>query len=111
MQVISKLNHSVYCLNYHLVIATKFRNKCLTSEMISRFRELASDATERWGGGLMEVNGELDHVHLLFTLPPTVALSDFVNNLKTTTARLLCKEYSLHLEKYFWKHKGLWSRS
>jgi REP element-mobilizing transposase RayT len=33
---------------------------------------LARERVEAWGGRLIEVNGEADHVHMLFTLPPKV---------------------------------------
>jgi REP element-mobilizing transposase RayT len=33
-----------------------------------------------WGGGLRELNGESDHIHLLIALPPNLDLSVFVNN-------------------------------
>jgi putative transposase len=36
----------------------------------------------------------LDHVHLLLELPPNLDLSVFVNNLKTTSSRLLPKEFA-----------------
>lgn len=111
MQVISKLHHSVYCLHYHLVLVTKFREACLDAPMLARFKELASDAAERWGGTLLDANGEADHVHALLSLPPTVALADFVNNLKTTSSRLLRKEFESTVKQHYWKHKGLWSRS
>ena len=51
-----------------------------------------------WGGELSECNGEADHVHLLLSLPPTVALSDFVNALKTGTSRRLRAEFAEVLE-------------
>jgi putative transposase len=40
------------------------------------------------------MNGEPDHVHLLVSLPPNLELSGFVNNLKTTTSRLIRKEFA-----------------
>jgi hypothetical protein len=41
------------------------------------------------GGGLLELSGEPDHVHLRIALPPNLDLSTFVNTLKTTSSRLL----------------------
>ncbi|MBO0736696.1 MAG: transposase [Alphaproteobacteria bacterium] len=44
------------------------------------------DRVTAWDGGLIEANGEADHVHLLSTLPPKRKRSDFVNALKTGTS-------------------------
>lgn len=106
----SKLYHCVYALHYHLVIVTKYRRKCLTAAMLARFKEIASARCDGWGGKLVEVNGERDHVHMLVSLPPNLDLSRFVNNLKTTTSRLIRKEFAAEVNKVYRK-PVLWSRS
>ena len=57
------LYHCVYALQYHLVLVTKYRRKCLTSAMLAAFERLAAERCMRWGGKLIESNGEADHVH------------------------------------------------
>ena len=107
---VSKLYHCVYALHYHLVLVTKYRRKCLTGAMLDRLREIAEARCQGWGGQLMEVNGEPDHVHLLVSLPPNLELSRFVNNLKTTTSRLIRKEFAAEVNR-FYRQPVLWSRS
>lgn len=104
------LYHCTYSLQYHLVIVTKYRKKCLTAAMLDDFETQARERCEAWGGRLIECNGEADHVHLLVELPPTAALADFVNALKTGTSRRLRNEYTEHLGKFYDK-PVLWSRS
>jgi putative transposase len=106
----SKRYHCVYALHYHLVIVTKHRRRCLTAPMLARMREIAQARCEGWGGELLEMNGEPDHIHLLVSLPPNLALSGFVNNLKTTTSRLIRKEFAAELGRVYRK-PVLWSRS
>jgi len=106
----SKLHHCVYALNYHLVLVTKYRRRLLTAVMLGRMREIAAARCEGWGGTLVEMNGEADHVHLLVALPPNLALSGFVNNLKTTTSRLIRKEFAPEVNRVYSK-PVLWSRS
>ena len=48
--------------------------------------------------------------HLLLQLPPNLDLSVFVNNLKTTSSRLLRKEFAHKLNRVYRK-PVLWSRS
>jgi putative transposase len=78
--------------------------------MLSRLREIAEARCTGWGGKLLELNGEADHVHLLIELPPNLDLSVFVNNLKTTSSRLLRKEFAEKLN-HVYRKPVLWSRS
>jgi putative transposase len=78
--------------------------------MLDDFSMQAKERCEAWGGRLVECNGEADHVHLLVELPPTSALADFVNALKTGTSRRLRNEYGAHLDAFYSK-PVLWSRS
>ena len=107
---INKLNHCVYALQYHLVLVTKYRKKCLTAPMLVEFELQAKERCEAWGGKLIEANGEADHVHLLLDLPPTAALAEFVNALKTGTSRRLRSVFGQHLDAFYSK-PVLWSRS
>lgn len=83
--------HSVYEINYHLVLITKYRNKCLTKEIISDLYLIFNDLCKKWEVELIEFNGEQDHVHLLLGFNPTIQPSKFINNLKTVSSRLLRK--------------------
>ena len=110
LQELDTLYHCVYSLNYHLVIVTKYRRHVLTKPMLDRFDGLARERVEAWGGRLLEVNGEAEHVHLLFTLPPKYVLAEFVNALKTGTSRRLRAEFPSEVNKVYRK-PVLWSRS
>lgn len=55
-------------------------------DMLTRFGVLAAERCDAWSGRMLEYNGAPDHVPLLITLPPTTALSEFVNALKTGTS-------------------------
>jgi len=41
----------------------------------------------------IELNGEEDHLHLLFGFYPQMQLSKFVNNLKTVSSLYIRKEF------------------
>jgi putative transposase len=109
-QELNKLYHCVYRLDYHLVIVTKYRRKCLTEEMRVRAKDIFESTLEKWGCELLETNGEPDHMHLLISTPPTLSLSKLVNNLKTVSSRLLRKEFSRHLARVYRK-PVLWHRA
>ena len=109
-QALKTLYHCIYNLNFHLVVVTKSRRKCLTEPMRQSLREIFAATLEKWGGTLLECHGEPDHMHLLFEVPPTVQLSKCVNNLKTVSSRLLRKAYGPELARWY-RQPVLWSRS
>lgn len=102
--------HSIYNLKYHLVVITKYRHKCINKEILEDLREIFTNLIEGKNGTLIEFNGETDHVHLLFEVPPQVELAKLVNTLKTVSSRLIRKKYSDYLQEYYWK-PVFWSRS
>ncbi|EAR57611.1 transposase [Photobacterium sp. SKA34] len=58
---------------------------------------------------LIEMDGEEDHVHLLISYPPKLAISVMVNNLKSISSRML-RLQNTHLTRQS-KSAALWSRS
>jgi putative transposase len=58
---------------------------------------------------LVEMNGEIDHVHLLVNYPPKHSVSSLVNSLKGVSSRLLRLERP-DIGRKYWKNV-LWSPS
>ena len=109
-QSVKQLFHCTFNLNYHLVIVTKYRRKCINAAMLARLEIICTELTNKWQCELLEFNGEADHLHLLLSLNPKVTPSVFVNNLKTVSSRLIRKEFAATLNKVY--HKPVfWSRS
>ena len=102
--------HCVYHLHYHLVLVTKYRKKCLTSELRCELEKICIGLCKKWDVKILEFGGEEDHIHLLLSLHPNLMPSKLVNSLKTVTSRLLRKQYKKHLDKYYHKPK-LWTRA
>lgn len=102
--------HCVFKLDYHLVVVTKYRKKCFNETIRKRLHEICKNLCEKWSCELKEFGGESDHIHILFAAYPAMKLSSFVNSLKTVTSRLIRKEFSHHLKKYYWK-PVLWTRA
>jgi len=64
---------------------------------------ITPDQYKNWAIELIEFGGEEDHIHLLLDMHPSIMPSRFINSLKTVSSRLIRKEFSSHLEKYYWK--------
>ncbi|MGB5917375.1 MAG: IS200/IS605 family transposase [Phormidesmis sp.] len=108
---LSQLRHCSYSLQFHLVLCTKYRRKCITQAMLSRLNEIFVSTLKKWEGNLIEFNGEADHVHLLISVNPKTQPSKLVNNLKTVSSRLLRKDFGEHLAKVYRGQPIFWSRS
>ena len=74
---------------YHIVFRPKNSRPVIdaaSEEMLYRY--IWRFVTEK-GGVLYAVGGMADHLHLLVELPPAVALSVFMRDLKTSTSKYL----------------------
>lgn len=107
---LKKNRHSIYNLKFHLVVVTKYRHKCITKEMMDDLKDITNNFLLNKGGSVLEMNGEEDHIHILFEIPPHVELASMVCSLKTVTSRLIRKKYSEYLKKFYWE-PVFWSRS
>ncbi len=103
--------HSCYDINFHLVVITKYRHKCINDELFSRLRDIAHQIfEERNKCKITAINHGEDHLHILFEAPPQVAPSVLVNSFKTVSSRLIRKEFADYLTPFYWK-PVFWSRS
>ena len=100
--------HSTYDLKYHIVFCTKYRYRVLTGEVAERTRALireicAANYVQVISGGMSP-----DHVHLLLSVPPGLAISKLLQYIKGKSSRKLQIEFS-HLKKRYWG-QHLWAR-
>lgn len=100
----------VYNLHAHLVFTPKYRRRVFTKAMLARMEQIMGDVCDDFGASLEEFNGEPDHVHLLVTYPPAVALARLVNSLKGVSSRHLRSEFGPQLRRHLWGGR-LWSPS
>ena len=102
--------HCVYDLQYHLVLVTKYRKKCLSPNIILFLKEVFLKLALKWDIEVKEFSAENDHVHLLIATHPVIQMSKLINNFKTVSSRLTRKKFQKHLALYYWK-PYLWTRS
>lgn len=95
-------NHSVFLLNYHLVLVVKYRCKVIDDGISSRLREIFERIGENYNIAVTEWNHDVDHVHVLFRAEPNSQLSKFINAYKSASSRLIKKEVS-GIKAKLWK--------
>jgi putative transposase len=100
----------VHDLHVHLVFVTKYRRDVLNDAMLTRCEQVMRDVCAKLGAELREFNGKHDHVHLLVSYPPKLAISTLVNSLKGVSAHYLRKEFTGRVNRAI-MHGHLWSPS
>ena len=106
MVVFDNNNHSVFSLNYHLIMVVKYRKKVISDEISNRLKEIFEYVSKKYNITLKEWNHDVDHVHVLFKSHPNSELSKFLNAFKSASSRLIKKEFPEITKKlykeYFW---------
>ena len=102
-------NHSVFCLNYHLVLVVKYRRQVIDDTISERLREIFEYIQPAYNITLQEWNHDRDHVHVLFSAHPKSELTKFLNAYKSASSRLIKKEFP-EIRQKLWK-EYFWSRS
>ena len=102
-------NHSVFCLNYHLILVVKYRRKVIDDVISARLREIFEYIQPSYNITLREWNHEGDHIQVLFSAHPKSELTKFLNAYKSASSRLIKKEFP-EVRQKLWK-EYFWSRS
>ena len=76
-------------LIYHVVIRTKASKTTLPLERLEELYRYVWGIIQNKKGLLFRVNGMEEHIHILFSLHPSIALSDFIRDLKAETSKML----------------------
>ena len=103
--------HSVFLLQYHLILVIKYRREVIDDKVCNRLREIFEyiGAKEQYKLKMIEFNHDKDHLHILFKAEPKSELSKFINAYKSASSRLIKKEFPKVKQK-LWK-EAFWSRS
>ena len=99
-------NHSVFKLYYHLILVVKYRRKVFNDEISNFAKERFITIGKTYNIFLEEFNHDQDHIHILFKAHPNTELSKFINAYKSSTSRMIKKNFpyvkSKLLKSSFW---------
>jgi putative transposase len=108
MQV-RRLSHSTYLCDYHLVLVTKYRRKIFNEGIFAYMKIKLDEIREHYP--LIDsktVNHDSDHIHLLVSIPPTMAVGSAVRIIKSNTSGSLKQKFPF-IKKVYWGTDGVWS--
>jgi putative transposase len=89
-------------LFYHIVFSTKNRAAFITSDIESELHRYLGGIVRGIGGRAIEINGMSDHVHILTILPPKIAVSDALREIKAGSSKWI-HESKPDLWKFAWQ--------
>ncbi len=80
-------------LTYHCTFSTKGRVAALYADMRPRLHAYIARTINRDFGFAHEVGGVEDHVHILCDVCPTVGISEFMRQIKSTSSGWMHREF------------------
>ena len=96
-------------LYYHLVLVAKYRRKVFDRDICEYAKERFREISKNYNIVLEEFNHDFDHIHVLFRAHPNTELSKFINVYKSSTSRMIKKEFP-YIKKQLWKSM-FWTKS
>lgn len=109
MSRFSKLSHTIWHCQYHILRTPKYRFRILTGQVAEEVSKCIRAFSEQKGCEVVELNVQIDHVHLLVMVVPKISISDFVGMVKGRTAIRVFNKFRHLKQKPYWGNH-FWSR-
>ena len=100
----------VYDLYFHIVWCVKYRHKILLNDIKDDLIDIIKNICVNNNYELVEINTDLDHVHLLIGLSPQDSIPVVMKTLKGVSARLLNSKHKNEVSKVLYGGH-IWSPS
>lgn len=96
------MGHTYSNILIHALFSTKDRHPWLRKEVRQELFPYLGGTVNKLGGQSVIVNGVADHVHMLFVVPPSVALADMMEKAKASSSGWVKKRWP-ELQKFGWQ--------
>ena len=91
------------------MLVSKYRRKIFNAGSFTYFKEIMKGIRERLPEiVVLELNHDVDHIHLLLSIPPKMRVSDVVRHIKSNSGRLMKRKFE-YMRKAYWGVDGIWS--
>jgi len=109
MSRFSRLSHTLWCCEYHIVWVPKYRYRILQGAVKEELSKTLQVYSGRLGCEIVELNIQRDHVHLLIKVPPKRSISELMGYLKGKTAIQVFRQFPNLKKKPYWGNH-FWAR-
>ena len=100
----NKLSHAVWECKYHIVWCPKYRYKILKGDIGKSLREIIRQLCEWRKLEILAGNVQIDHIHLVLSIPPKYSVSEIVGFLKGKSAIKMFDLYPRLKKRYWGRH-------
>ena len=102
------LSHTKWNCKYHIVFAPKYRRKAFFGEQKVGMGKILRQLCEWKGVEIHEAEICPDHVHMLVSIPPKIAVSSFMGYLKGKSSLMIYEQFGNLKFKY--RNREFWCR-
>ena len=103
------MSQSIWHCQYHIVWVPKYRYKVLRGELARDVENLMRAYSHRLECEIIELNVQIDHVHLLVMIPPKLSISSYVGQMKGRVAIRVLNKYKKLRQKPYWGNQ-FWAK-
>ena len=101
------LSHTKWKCQYHIILVPKYRRKVIYKELRKDIGIILRKLCEYKKVEIIEAHAMPDHIHMLVSIPPKLAVSDFVGYLKGKSAMMIFERHA-NL-KYKFGNRNFWA--
>jgi len=102
----SSLAHTTWRCKYHVVFAPKYRRRIIFGKLRADIGKFLRELCKRKEVEIIEAQACPDHIHMLLSIPPKLAVSDFMGYLKGKSSLMIFERHAQLKYKYgnrkFW---------
>jgi len=93
-----------------LIFTSKYRRKIFVPGIAEYLKEIIQRVRDYYPYlVILKINSDKDHVHILISIPPKVAVSRAINIIKSNTSTAMKKKFPEFFKKVYWGTDGIWS--
>ncbi len=97
-----RLSQTIWHCQYHIVWVPKYRFKILTGKVAKEVENCVRAFSEQQSCKILELNVQIDHVHVVVMVPPKLSISDFLGTVKGRTAIRVFNKFRHLKKKPYW---------
>ena len=102
MSRFERASHVIWHCQYHIVWVPKYRYRMLQGPVGQEAYKCVMTFCQQLGCEVVELNVQIDHIHLLVKVPPRQSISDLMGVLKGRTAIRLFNAFPFLRKKPYW---------
>ena len=104
----SSLSHTRWNCKYHIVFIPKYRRKEIYGQIKSDIGKILRTLCEYKEVEIIEAYAMTDHIHMLVSIPPKLAVSSFMGYLKGKSSLMIFERHA-NL-KYKYGNRNFWAK-